>query len=76
MTLQQAIKTLELHQQWRLGLRDDFYPKPKEITEALNVALDALNEVKKPCVHPYASVTGEDHGNPYCLECRTKLSTQ
>ena len=72
MTLQQAIKTLELHQQWRLGLRDDFYPKLKEITEALDIV---LNEVKKPCVHPYASVTGEDHGNPYCLECETKLYT-
>jgi hypothetical protein len=42
----------------------------------VNVSSDiVLNEVKKPCVHPYASVIGEEHGNPYCLQCKTKLYT-
>ena len=32
-------------------------------------------KAKKPCVHPFASVTGDDNGNPYCLQCETKLYT-
>jgi len=70
MTLQQAIKTLELHQEYRKGILDEMPFPPREITEALNIV---LNEVKQPCIHPYFSVIGEEHGNPYCLQCETKL---
>jgi len=51
MTLKQAIKVLEKHNKWRTG--NDFPTKgkmqsPKEITEAMEIAIHQLNQLIKP----------------------------
>lgn len=50
MTLEQAIKVLDLHNQWRKGANIEMQ-KPSEIGEAIDVALNILkgiNEKPKP----------------------------
>ena len=46
-----------------------------KVIEGIDIDRPQAKKPKKPCVHPYASVTGEDHGNPYCLQRKTKLYT-
>lgn len=45
MTLKQAIKILEDHNIWRLGA-DTEPTKPKELTEALQIAINILKVMK------------------------------
>ncbi len=47
MSLDKAIKILEYHQQWRLGNEDIMKYKPKDITEALDVVLKTVKELKE-----------------------------
>lgn len=44
MNLQEAIKTLEYYNKWRLGAELD-QPNPKEITEALEIAINLLKQL-------------------------------
>jgi len=45
MTLQHAIKVLEAHQEWRTG-GDGDPTDPKELTEAIEVAINILKGLK------------------------------
>jgi len=47
MNLEQAIKTLEHYQKWRLGADLD-QPKPKDITEAIDIAINILKPMNSP----------------------------
>jgi hypothetical protein len=47
MNLEQAIKTLEYYQKWRLGAELD-QPNPKDITEAIDIAINLLKPMKSP----------------------------
>lgn len=44
MNLQEAIKTLEYYNKWRLGAELD-QPNPKEITEVLEIAINLLKQL-------------------------------
>ena len=44
MTLQEAIQTLEYYNKWRLGAELD-QPNPKEITDALEIAINLLKHL-------------------------------
>ena len=44
MTLQEAIQTLEYYNKWRLGAELD-QPSPKEITDALEIAINLLKHL-------------------------------
>ena len=44
MNLQEAIKTLEYYNKWRLGAELD-QPNPKEITEDLEIAINLLKQL-------------------------------
>lgn len=44
MNLQEAIKTLEYYNKWRLGAELD-QPNPKEITESLEIAINLLKQL-------------------------------
>jgi len=44
MTLQKAIEILAIYQRWRLG-SDDEPPKPKEITEAIDIAIRLMSQL-------------------------------
>ena len=44
MNLQEAIKNLEYYNKWRLGAELD-QPNPKEITEALEIAINLLKQL-------------------------------
>ena len=46
MTKKQALKILVNHQLWRLGSEHVKMTDVKELTEALNIAIDHLKEVK------------------------------
>lgn len=47
MTLREAITILEDHQEWRLGIVEDAEPtNPKKLTEALEIAINLLNQLK------------------------------
>lgn len=45
MTLKQAIKILKNHQKWRIGNTDKMKYTPKELTEAIDVAIRALKTI-------------------------------
>lgn len=45
MTLPEAVKTLEYYNKWRLGAELD-QPNPKEITEALEIAINLLKQLR------------------------------
>ena len=45
MTLKQAIKILSDHQKWRLGVGD--MHSPKEITEAIDIAIHQMKQLNK-----------------------------
>jgi hypothetical protein len=47
MTKNQALKTLINHQKWRLGSDRVKMTGAKELTEALNIAIDFMKESKK-----------------------------
>lgn len=47
MELQTAIEILEYHQEWRLGKREDMIHEPKKLTEAIDVILEAVNNIKE-----------------------------
>lgn len=47
MELKTAIEILEYHQQWRLGKRDEMIHEPKKLTEAIDVILEAVNNIKE-----------------------------
>lgn len=44
-----------------------------------DVVMDGMSQVlqqtpcKTQCVHPYASIIGEEHGSPKCLACGERL---
>jgi hypothetical protein len=44
MNLQEAIIILGHHQEWRLGYRDDLPYEPKELSQALDMVLDAVRD--------------------------------
>lgn len=44
MTLQHAIKVLEAHQEWRTG-GDGEPTDPKDLTEAMDIAINILNQL-------------------------------
>ena len=46
MTLTQAINILEKHNKWRLGGKDNPID-PKQLTEALEVAINLLKQLNK-----------------------------
>lgn len=46
MSLQQAIKILTDHQDWRRGSEEKSMATPTELGIAINVILDYLNETK------------------------------
>jgi len=45
MNLEEAVKTLQYYQRWRLGAELD-QPNPKDITEAIDVAINILKNLK------------------------------
>lgn len=40
MDSEEAIKILTQHQQWRLGIDEEWKYTPKQITEAINIVLE------------------------------------
>jgi hypothetical protein len=46
MELKTAIEILEYHQEWRLGKREDMIHEPKKLTEALDIVIEAVKNVK------------------------------
>jgi hypothetical protein len=42
MNLEKAFEILSFHQQWRQGVHDEMPYSPRELTEALDVALEEL----------------------------------
>lgn len=46
MELQTAIEILEYHQEWRLGKREDMIHEPKKLTEALDMILSELKNLR------------------------------
>lgn len=47
MKLKEAIEILSYHQKWRLGKVDEMKYSPKQLTEALDIALKLLNGIFK-----------------------------
>tara|TARA_R110000868_G_scaffold136504_2_gene349486 strand:+ start:201 stop:356 length:156 start_codon:yes stop_codon:yes gene_type:complete len=47
MNVEEALKILKHHQQWRLGEIDDMPYEPKELTEALYVAIVVMSNALK-----------------------------
>ena len=45
MKLKEAIEILTYHQKWRLGETDKMKYTPKELTEAIDVAIRALKTI-------------------------------
>jgi len=45
MKLKEAIEILTYHQKWRLGKVDEMKYTPKELTEAIDVAIMALKTI-------------------------------
>ena len=46
MELQTAIAILEYHQEWRLGKREEMIYAPKKLTEALDIVLRAVKNLR------------------------------
>lgn len=46
MTLTTAIKILEHYQKWRKGEIDDIHYTPKELSEAIDIAINLIKGLK------------------------------
>jgi len=47
MKLKEAIEILTYHQKWRLGKVNEMKHSPKQLTQALDIALNLLNGIFK-----------------------------
>lgn len=58
MTLIEAVKIIDYHQQWRLGKIQEMTYTPKQLAEALDVV---LTRVKKDELDPVSQSTKREH---------------
>lgn len=65
MELKTAIEILEYHQEWRLGKREDMIHEPKKLTEALDIVLSEVKNLRLSAVSGQSEQLVCDCGKHY-----------